>query len=59
MKSERAKQFIKTQSPGDIAQYEVSLWKAKKAVEIAEEEMKEAERKTLFVGQNASLQKLV
>lgn len=37
MKSERAKQFIKTQSPGDIAQYEVSLWKAKKAVEIAEE----------------------
>lgn len=31
MKSERAKQFIKTQSSGDIAQYEVSLWKAKKS----------------------------
>ena len=38
MKSERAKQFIKTQFTGDIAQYEVSLWKAKNAVEIAEED---------------------
>lgn len=39
MKSEKAKQFLETKHPGDIAQYEVSLWKANKAVEIAEAEL--------------------
>ena len=40
MKNEKAKQFLETKHPGDIAQYEVSLWKANKAVEIAEAEMR-------------------
>ena len=39
MKSEKAKEFLRTKQPGDIAQYEISLWKAERAVEIAEEEM--------------------
>lgn len=39
MKSEKAKEFLRTKQPGDIAQYEVSRWKAERAVEIAEEEM--------------------
>lgn len=39
MKSEKAKEFLRTKQPGDIAQYEVSLWKAERAVEIAEQEL--------------------
>ena len=39
MKSEKAKEFLRTKQPGDIAQYEISRWKAERAVEIAEEEM--------------------
>lgn len=39
MKSEKAKKFLETKQPGDIAQYEVSLWKAERTAEIAEEEM--------------------
>lgn len=41
MKSEKAKQFLETKQPGDIAQYEISRGKAEKAVEIAEAEMRE------------------
>ena len=36
MKSEKAKEFLRTKQPGDIAQYEVSRWKAERAVEIAD-----------------------
>ena len=39
MKSDKAKQFLDTKQPGDIAQYEVSMSKAEKAVEIAEAEI--------------------
>lgn len=39
LKSEKAKEFLRTKQPGDIAQYEISRWKAERAVEIAEEEM--------------------
>jgi len=39
MKSEKAKEFLRTKQPGDIAQYEISLWKAERAVEIAEREL--------------------
>lgn len=39
MKSEKAKEFLRTKQPGDIAQYEISRWKAERAVEIAEQEM--------------------
>lgn len=41
MKSEKAKKFLETKQPGDIAQYEVSLWKAERTAEIAEDEMRE------------------
>lgn len=41
MKSEKAKKFLETKQPGDIAQYEVSLWKAERTAEIAEAEMRE------------------
>lgn len=39
MKSEKAKEFLRTKQPGDIAQYEISRWKAERAVEIAEQDM--------------------
>lgn len=39
MKSEKAKEFLRTRQPGDIAQYEISRWKAERAVEIAEQEL--------------------
>lgn len=39
MKSEKAKEFLRTKQKGDIAQYEVSRWKAERAVEIAEQEL--------------------
>lgn len=39
MKSEKAKEFLRTEQPVDIAQYEISRWKAERAVEIAEQDM--------------------
>lgn len=48
MKSERAKEFLHTKQPGDIAQYEVSRWKAERAVEIAEEDMIEKAVKLFY-----------
>lgn len=48
MKSEKAKEFLRTRQPGDIAQYEVSLWKAERAVEIAEEELFEKAVKLFY-----------
>lgn len=48
MKSEKAKEFLRTKQPGDIAQYEISRWKAERAVEIAEEEMIEKAVKLFY-----------
>lgn len=49
MKSEKAKEFLRTKQPGDIAQYEISRWKAGRAVEIAEDEMIE-KAVNMFIG---------
>ena len=48
MKSEKAKEFLHTKQPGDIAQYEISRWKAERAVEIAEEELFEKAVKLFY-----------
>lgn len=48
MKSEKAKEFLRTKQPGDIAQYEISRWKAEKAVEIAEQEIFEKAIKLFY-----------
>ena len=48
MKSEKAKEFLRTRQPGDIAQYEISHWKAERAVEIAEQELFEKAVKLFY-----------
>lgn len=48
MKSEKAKEFLRTKQPGDIAQYEISRWKAERAVEIAEQELFEKAVKLFY-----------
>lgn len=48
MKSEKAKEFLRTKQPGDIAQYEISRWKAERAVEIAEQDMIEKAVKIFY-----------
>ena len=48
MKSEKAKEFLRTKQTGDIAQYEISRWKAERAVEIAEEELFEKAVKLFY-----------
>lgn len=48
MKSEKAKEFLRIKHTGDIAQYEVSLWKAERAVEIAERELFEEAVKLFY-----------